>query len=110
MVLITPEATPASLGSRLRVATLYTGVHTQPIPRPLMISPGRKAQRPESACATQSMYATPAASNNSHLPLTFCTMLLATTVDTIIASGCGVDLRPLGVHAPGAGDFRRISS
>src|SRR5712691_2980235 len=44
-VLMTPDATPASLGCRSRVARLKTGVQIPAIPAPATTRPGTKAQR-----------------------------------------------------------------
>jgi len=55
MVLITPEATPPRCAGRSLVPMLKTGVQMNPMPNPLKTRPGTKSQRPELACATQSM-------------------------------------------------------
>ena len=103
MVLITPEATPASSGRRSRVAMLKTGPHMKPMPSPLTTRPGTNAHRLESACAAHAMYADPAASMSSpeltrYLGFTRCPAgPLATPEVRNIAAGCTATVSPAAI-------------
>ena len=71
----------------------------QPMPRPLAIRPGVKSQRPELACAAQSMYAVPAArasrpGTRRYLPFIFWTRPPARPDVKNIARGCIARVRP----------------
>ena len=81
---------------------LNTGVQMKPMPRPLTMSPGVNSQRPELACAAQSMYVLPAARASRpgisrYFPLTFWARLLAIPDETIIASGWIAMVRPASI-------------
>src|SRR5438309_1343304 len=99
IVLTTPDATPPRWAGMSRVARLKIGVQMKPMPRPLTMRPGTKSQRPELACAAQSMYPLPAASasrpgTSRYLPLTFWLRPAATPEVSMVVNGWIAIVRP----------------